>query len=147
PARDFQEAINQFASRRFTRRNPVDIGIARIAFVMINIDEQLSARDAFAGRAKPFEARAIGGDDTIKFLSAFWFLKQLAWIEEGVFLRHFILVPTGDLFALALQRERQSQLGTNAISIGPDVADDADRPALADRLNNAINNLRVRLHD
>ena len=57
-----------------------------------------------------------------------------------------IFVPANDFFAFVLQGERQAELRADAIAIGPDVADDAKRPALANAFEDAINDFRMRLH-
>ena len=39
PARDLEQAVNQFAGGRLARGNPVHVAVARVAFVMVNVDE------------------------------------------------------------------------------------------------------------
>jgi hypothetical protein len=80
-------------------------------------------------------------------VAVFWFLKKMVMVEERKFLRHPILVPNGDFFSFALQRERQSELRANAITIRPDMADDAKSAMGADFFKNAVNDFRVTLHD
>ena len=103
PARDLEQTKNQFAGGRFARGNPVDVAVARVAFVMVNVDENFPVHDAPADFAQPFETCAIGGDDTVEFHPGLRLLKQSVRVEKFVFLRHGILVPADDLFALVLQ--------------------------------------------
>ena len=110
PARDFQQSKNQFAGGRFARGHPVHVAVARVAFVMVNVDENFPVRDMPANPAKALEARAIGGDDTVEFPPGLWLLKQSVGVEEFVFLRKEILVPTDDFFALVLERQREAEL-------------------------------------
>ena len=72
PARDFEQSKNQFAGGRLARGDPVHVAIARIAFVMVNVDENFPACDILADLAKTLEARAIGGDDTVEFHGRPW---------------------------------------------------------------------------
>jgi hypothetical protein len=73
-------------------------------------------------------------------------LEQSVGIEKFIFLRDGILVPANDLFALALQHERQSKLGADAVAIGPDMPDNAKGFVLADDCKNAVNDFRVTFH-
>ena len=82
PACDFEQTVNQFAATRFAPGNPVDVGVARIAFVMVNVDEHLPVADALAGFAEPFVARAIGRDNAVEIHPAFRFLKNAVRVEE-----------------------------------------------------------------
>src|SRR5262249_34341334 len=49
------------------------------------------------------------------------------------------LVPDGDFLAGVVEGEGQPELGADAIAIGPNVADDADRFAVANRLHDSPN--------
>ena len=122
------------------------MAIARVARVMIDVDELFAIRDARAHGAKTLEAGAIGGDDAVKFLTAFGFLVKAVGVEKGKFLGHAVLVPHGDFFARGFQREREAELGADAIAIRPDVADDAKGLVLADFFENAVDDFRVTLH-
>ena len=48
PFGDFQQAEDQFAGGGFAGGNPVDVGVTRVAFVMVDVDEQLAVVDAGA---------------------------------------------------------------------------------------------------
>ena len=120
--------------------------VACVAGVMINVDELLAIGDARACVAEAFEAGAIGGDDAIKFLAAFRLLKEVVGIEEGKFLGHRILVPDGDLFSLVFDREGEAELGTDAIAIRPDVAEDAESAVAADFFDDPVDDFGVALH-
>ena len=65
---------------------------------MINVDEDFPVADAVADFAEPLKARAVGGDDTVKFFAAPRFFKQSLGVEKFIFLRDGILVPDGDSF-------------------------------------------------
>ena len=62
-------------------------------------------------------------------------------------MRQGILIPANRLLALPPQRQRQRQLGADAIPVGPDVAADAHGPALADLLQYPVNDLRMGFHE
>jgi hypothetical protein len=142
----FEQAVNQLAGGRLARGDPVHVAIARVAFVMVNVDENFPVRDMFADPAKTLEARAIGGDDTVEFHPGLWLLKQSVGVEKFVFLRKGILVPTDDFFAFVLERQREAELRTHAIAVGPDVADDAKGFAFAEDVEDAINDFRITFH-
>ena len=46
-----------------------------------------------------------------------------------------------DFLALVLQRQRQAELRADAIAVRPDMADDANGPAVADGFDDAVNDL------
>jgi hypothetical protein len=124
PARDFEHAVNQFAAGRLARGNPVDVGVARVAFVMVNVDENFPVADALATLPSRSKARAIGGDDAVEFCRVSVF-ETGRRVEEFVFLRDGIFVPANNFFAFVLQRQREAELRADAIAVGPDMADDA----------------------
>lgn len=146
PLGDFKEAENQFAAGGFAGRNPVHMGVARVAGVMVNIDELLAIGDAGTDGPETFKARAIRGDDAVKFLAAFWLLEEAFGIEEGEFLGHRVLVPDGDFFPLAFESEGKAELGTDAIAIRPDMADDAKSAMVADFFEDPVDGFGVTLH-
>ena len=133
--------------RRLARGNPVHVGVARVAFVMVNVDENFPVGDALAGLAEPLETRAVGGDDAVEFLAALRFLKQAVGVEKFVFLRDGILVPADDFFAFVLQRQREAELRADAVAVRPDVADDAKSFVLADDFENPVNDFGIAFHD
>ena len=102
PARGFQQSVNQFAGGRLARRHPVHVGVARVAFVMVNVDENFPVADALAGLAEPLEARAVGGDDAVEFFAALavfqsarrrsrnlYFCGMASWFQTVTFLPSF----------------------------------------------------------
>jgi hypothetical protein len=113
---------------------------------MVNVDENFPVRDALADLSKALEARAIGGDDTVEFHPGLWLLKQSVRVEKFVFLRKEIFVPADDFFAFVLERQREAELRTRAIAVGPDVADDAKSFVFADDFEDAINDFRITFH-
>jgi len=113
---------------------------------MVNVDENFPVADALASFAEALKTRAIGRDDTVKFLSASGFLEQAVGVEKFQFLRNGVLIPANDLFAFVLEREGEAELRTDAIAVGPDVADDAKCFVLVDGFENAVNDFRVIFH-
>ena len=146
PTRSFEQTINQFARGRIARRDPVQITVARVALVMVNIDERFSSGNERAGFAEALEAGAIRGNDTVEFQTVPRLLEIAIAIEKPVFLRHPVLVPARNLFALGPQRQGQAELRADAIAVGPDMAQDANGPAGADGFEDSVNDFRVALH-
>jgi len=146
PLRNLEQSEDKFPGGRLARRNPIDISIARVAFVVIDVDEELAVGNAGTDFPKPLEAGGVSGDDAIEFLAAFWLLERMVAVEEFIFLRVAIFVPAKNLFAFVAQGEAESKLRANAIAIRPDMAHDANGPALANAVEDAINDFRVRLH-
>jgi hypothetical protein len=146
PAGGAQQSKDEFASRGLTRRHPVDIGIPRVAFVVVNINDEFASGDPPAYSAKAIKTRGIGCDDTVKFQTSFRFLKNVVRIEEFVFLRHGVLVPANHLFAFLAQRQCQPQLGADAVAIRSDVAGDAKRAAVPDGFQDAVDDFWVVFH-
>ena len=75
PFGDPHDAEDEFAAGRLAGRDPVDIGIARIALVMIDIDQQISVLNAFADLPQPLETGAIGGNDAVELMPRLRFLE------------------------------------------------------------------------
>jgi len=103
-----EELENKFAGRGLTGGDPVDIAVASIALVMIDIDENLARRDARADGAEPFETCGISCNHAIELLSGLRLLDDAVGIQESVFFRGNILIPAGDLFALVLKGEGEA---------------------------------------
>jgi hypothetical protein len=114
--------------------------------MMVDVDEHFAVGDAFAGAAQALEARTIGGDDAIEFAAAARFLEQTLRIKKSVFLRDRIFVPTNDPLAFIAQRMSEAQLRADAIAVGPDMADNADRFAPAENFENSVNDLGITFH-
>ena len=144
--RDFQEAVDQFAAGRIAGGDPINIGVAGVADVVINVDENFAIADAFADLAEAVEAGAIGGDDAVEFFAVLRLVEQSFGIEKFVFLRDGVLVPDGDFFAGVAKGEGEGDLGANAIAIGAHVADDAKGAVFANDFEDAINDFWIRLH-
>src|SRR5213080_1652713 len=113
---------NQFTSRWFAGCDPVHIPVTRITRVVINIDENLPLRNTFGCAAQPFETCTIRRDYAIELMSLLGLADQLFAIEKRELRRQRIMVPTRDLLSRVQQRQRQPELRTDAIAIGPDVA-------------------------
>jgi hypothetical protein len=128
------------------RGNPIDIAVARVAFVMVNVDENFPMADTSAEPAQALEACAIGGDDAVKFHSALRLLEQSIPIEELVFLRNGIFIPAINFFPFIFERQRQTQLRSDTVAIRPDVPNNANRFAFADDIKNLVDNFWVTFH-
>src|SRR2546422_7619531 len=107
PSGDTHDPENEFATGRLAGRNPVDIGIARVALVMIDIDEDLATGDAGADFSEAIKTRRIGGDHAVKFMPLLRLLKEMVGIEELVFLGERVFVPAPDFFAFGTEGEGQ----------------------------------------
>ena len=114
--------------------------------MMINIDKQLALLDAFDRCAQPFQARAIRRDDAIKLLPLFWSSNNLFRVEERELCGHWILVPARYFLPCIHQREGQAKLRADTITIGPHMANNADRFDAFQGLDNAVNDLGMYLH-
>src|SRR5688572_9999014 len=115
--------------------------------MVIDVDKELALFDALGHDPEPFQARGVRRDHTIKLAPRLGRLQKLLWVQKCQFLRHRILVPTTDLFALRQQGQGQSELRSDAISVRTDMPDHTDRFAAPNPLENAINDLWVSLHE
>src|SRR5439155_16583728 len=122
---------NQLAAGRLPRRDPVDIGVAGVAFVMVDVDQEAAPGDARTDLSQAVETGGVRGDNAVKFMARFGLLKKAVGIEEVVFFREPVLVPTQDLLAFPEQRQGEAELRADAIAVGADVTDDTERAALA----------------
>src|SRR5688572_5502026 len=113
---------------------------------MVNVDERLAAGDERTHSAESLETGAVGGDDAVKFHPRFWLLDDTVPIEEAVFLWDQVLIPADGFFALIAEREGQTQLRADAVAVGPDVADDANRATFANGVENALDYFRILFH-
>jgi hypothetical protein len=113
---------------------------------MVNVDEDLPVRDALAGLSQALEARAIGGDDTVEFHPGLRLLHETVAVEELVLLRQAVLVPANDLLAFVPEDQREAELRTRAIAVGPEVADNAKRFVFADDFEDAIKDFWITFH-
>jgi len=102
--------------------------------------------NATAHFAQAFKTGSIRRDHTIEFVARFGFLKKMIWIQELVFLRIAVFVPTQHLFALVFEGERQAQLRPHAIAVRSDMTDDAEGAAFLDSVNDAVDDFRVWFH-
>ena len=114
--------------------------------MMVDVDEEPPILDTMGDFTEALEARAIGRDHAVKFLSPPWRFQQLARIEECQFVGHGVLIPADDAFILREQGQRQTQLRTDTVAVRADVAGDADALAAVDRFEEAIHNLGVGFH-
>jgi hypothetical protein len=113
---------------------------------MVDIDETLAMEDARTDFAQALKTGGVGGNDAIKLQPRFRFLDDVVRVEKLVFLRDTIFVPADNFLAFVLQRESQSELGADAIAVGPDMAHNAKGFALPNILKDSVYNLRVGFH-
>ena len=107
PFGDPHDAEDEFAAGRLAGRDPVDIGIAGIALVMIDVDEELATGDAGADFSEAVKAGGIRGNDAVELMAGLGPLKQMLGIEELVFLRERIFVPAKDFLAFSAEGESE----------------------------------------
>src|SRR5213594_1230072 len=138
PVAGLEKAIDEFTGGRLLVGDPIEVPVARVAGVMVDIDEDLPVLDALPGLAEPLEAGAIRGNHAVECATWLRGVEEAVRVEEGQLAGHRILVPNGDGLAGVLEGEGQAELGTDAIPIGPDVADDADGVAVANRLHDSL---------
>src|SRR6266571_6517371 len=143
PIGRLQETENQFARGGLFGRHPVEVGVARVAGVMVDVDEPLSVLNVIPRFAEPLEAGAIGGNHAVKSASGPGRLIYLLRVQKGQLGWQGVLVPANDFFALVLQGQRQAQLRTNAVPVRPDVADDTDGMTLANPVEDALDDARL----
>src|SRR5579884_2802486 len=146
PVHSLHEAENDFTGGCFLGGYPVDVAVARVAGVMVNIDEQFALADVPPSLAQAFETGRIGRNNAIEFLARFWPLHKFIGIEKCQLIGHRVLIPAGDFFALIAQRKRHCQLRANAITIRSDVPDHAKGAVSVDSFKDAVNDFWVWLH-
>jgi hypothetical protein len=79
-------------------------------------------------------------------LTRFGFLDDLVRIKKPVFLRNRVFVPTNDLLAFGTQGQREAELGSNTIAVRADVTHNAESPAIADAVYDAVDDFGMGLH-
>ena len=114
--------------------------------MMINVNECFAVFNGLSHDAQALECCAVCCNHQVKFAVPPRFLNNLVRIKKCVFIGDTVLVPTFHLFTLVTQCERQRQLRTNAITVGPYVANDANCAALANVIQNAIYNFGMGFH-
>src|ERR1051326_7243880 len=147
PVRRLEQTEDQLAGGGFPGGHPVDVAVACVAGMMIDIDEPFAVLHAFADLPHPFEAGRIRGEDAVESMAGRRRSDEFAGIEEGEFLGKRILVPADDLFALGLQSQSEGELRPDAIAVGADVAGDTQGPAGADGFEDAVNDPGMVLHE
>src|ERR1051325_3233242 len=98
---------------------------------MADVHQQLPVLNTFAELAQALETGGVGGDHAIEGLAGRGGWEELLRVQKREFFRHTIFIPADDLFALFLQRERKAELRTDAVTVGSNVAGDANGPAAA----------------
>src|ERR1051325_1679373 len=142
PIGGFEQMEDQFPGGRFPVGDPVQVTVAGVAGVVIDIDEQFSRADVPRDLAKALEAGAVGGDDAVELASPLWRAENLLRIQEGALARDGMLVPAGARFAFILEGVSQAELRADAIAIGTDVADDAEGGTAANPVEDAPDDFR-----
>ena len=110
---------------------------------MVDVDEELAVLNAFADFAQPLEAGAVGGDDAVELLAASGFLQKSVGIQKAQLVGKRSSFQQATFLPWFLQGEGQAELGADAIAIGPDMADDANGLAVANAVENAIDDFRA----
>src|SRR3954465_9456430 len=105
---------------------------------MIDIDEELALLNGGTDGPTALEAGAIGGDNQIEFFAGLGLVEEFFGVHEGQLAGQNVLVPAGDFLALVLQGHGEAELGADAIAIGPDVAHHTNGFALADGVQNPL---------
>src|SRR5258708_8010769 len=146
PLGGLEQPEDEFAAGGFAGRDPVDIGVARVALVMIYVDEEFSAPDARADFSQALEAGRIGGDHAVERLAPPGFLEEFVLVEKLVFPGIGILVPADDPLALVLEGQGQAELRSDTVAIRTYMADDANGAAVTDAFDDPVNYLRMALH-
>src|SRR5690348_3712775 len=146
PAGDFEQAKNQFAAGRLPGRDPIEIGVTGVAFVVVDVDETVPPGNTGPHLAQSLETGGVGRNDAVELQPRLGLLNDMIRVEEFIFLRDGVLVPAHHLLALVLERQAQAQLRTDAIAIGTDVADDAEGFAFSNLIDNSIHDGKARFH-
>src|SRR5690349_4185219 len=105
-----EEAEKQFARRGLACRDPIEVGVAGVALVVIDVNEELAVSDTRRNRTEALETGGIRGNHAIEFRAALRPLKEAVRVQKLVFLGNRIFVPANDLFALVLQGHSQTEL-------------------------------------
>ena len=90
--------------------DPVQVGVARVALVVVDVDEELAVGNAPPDRAETVEGGRVGGHDAVELHALLGLLDDAVPVEELVFLRNAIFVPTGHFLAFGAEREREAEL-------------------------------------
>ena len=61
PLGHFHQPEDEFPVGRFAGGNPVQVAEARVALVVVDVDEELAVGDAASDRAEAFEGGRVGG--------------------------------------------------------------------------------------
>src|SRR5438309_1761983 len=126
PAARFEQSENQFARGRFVIGDPVDIAVTSVALVMVDVDEKLSLLNTFAHFAQSLVTGAVGGHNAIKLMVAPRNLQRVLAIQKSELGWKHVFIPADDFLSLVFQGQSQSQLRSDAITIGTDMSGDAN---------------------
>src|SRR5437868_6216237 len=102
---------------------------------MVDVDEQLPIPDAVSRLAEALVTGAIRGDDAIEFAPGLGRFEQFVGVEKCQLARHDVLVPDGDVLAGIFEGVGETELGTDAVAAGSNVANDAEVSAVTNRLH------------
>ena len=99
PTGFLQQTINKLSSRWGAFGNPIDIAIASIALMMVDVDE----RTVFANRRHRIPNTITGGsidcNDTIELFSGNGMLHQFTRIQKGQFRGNIVIIPADHTLA------------------------------------------------
>jgi hypothetical protein len=146
PFGGLQQAEDEFAGGGGVGGDPVLVGEASVAGMVIDVDEEPAFFDAGARGAEAVETGGIGGDDAIEDASGPGALDEVIGVEEGEFMGDGVLVPDDDILIFRLEGEAEAELGADAIAVWADVTDDAEGAALADGIEDSGDDLGLGLH-
>jgi len=146
PFGNFEQTKNELSRGRFMRRNPVDVRVPGVALMMVDVDEHLPIVDAWPNGSQPLKAGGIGSNNAVETLTPLGLLDDMIRIQKPVFLRATIFVPTNNLLTLGAQGQGKTQLGTNAVAVRTDMAYDAESPAIANAVDDTVDDFGMGLH-
>ena len=115
--------------------------------MVVDVDQHFAVLGGFANFAEPFETGGVRRNDTVEPPAGRRRLDQILRVEERELLRHAVFVPADDSFALALERERQAELGADAIAVRTNVARDANGFAPGDAFKNPVDDPGMGFHE
>src|ERR1017187_234862 len=110
PLGNLQQPEDEFPRRRLVSGDPVQVGVARVALVVVDVNEELVVAKAPPARAEAVEGGRVGGYDAVELHALLGLLDDAVPVEELVFLRDAIFVPASDFLAFGAEREREAEL-------------------------------------
>jgi hypothetical protein len=115
--------------------------------MVVDVDEELSFADKFLGAPQPGKIGRVGGYNQVEALPGRRPPHLAFPVEESQLVRHRILVPDRDIFAAILKCAGETQLASDAVTIGSDMSHDANGLSLFDSVENLFDDFRAILHE